>query len=255
MGGQSWALGPYLRVTDHPLGWGDKFCVHNVSPEGTALCPLADLCWSCPFPPYPTLLYIRKLGLKTWPWHWLTLGLDWHGDAETTNKMMERQVFCFLGRKASLWRPHEIIPILVHVHNPGIAAWNISRPFQGSHRPDEMSQDFSTAAAEAPVGYVGCAHRKQEAKPHFLLALYLSMCRNYLWCCPLANGDIYNYNLLLSAYYVQSSILNLCHDFSTEWFSRCIPGNPRRVPKTLWCVCELKKFFIIILRCYFPFSL
>lgn len=165
---------------------------------------------------------------------------------------MERRVFCFLGRKASLWRPHEIIPILVHVHNPGIAAWNISRPFQGSHWPDEMSQDFSAAATEAPVGYVGCAHRKQEAKPHFLLALYLSMCRNCLWCCPLANGDIYNYNLLLSAYYVQSSILNLFQPNDSHSVSQ---GTPEGCLGPLWCVCELKKIFIIILRCYFPFSL
>lgn len=154
------------------------------------------------------------------PWDRIDMGM-----LRRQTKMTARRVLCFLGGKASLWGSHKIIPILVHVHNPGTAAWNISRP-------DEISQDFSAAAAEAPVGYVGCAHRKQKAKPHFLLAFYPSMCRNCLWCCSLANGGIYNYNLLFSAYYMQSNILNLCHDFSTKWFSQCIPGNYRKVPKT-----------------------
>lgn len=115
-----------------------------------------------------------------------------------------------------------------------------------------MSQDCSATAAEAPVGYVGCAHREQEAKPHFLQVLCPNMYRNCLWCSALANGDVYTYNLLSSAYHVQNSIVN-SYDFLTQWFSKYIPGNLRRVPKGLSvCCCEPKTIFTVILM-LFPF--
>lgn len=146
------------RVTGHLPGWADQFLfpllwvlkAWHWAPGQTSANPACSLLtWLCSKTGNlgsSLALALTHLGTR----------LTW--DAEKTNKMMERRVLCFLGGKESLRRPRNIISILVHVHSPGTAAWNTSRPLQASHWPDERSQACSAAAAEAPV-FVRVVHK------------------------------------------------------------------------------------------------
>ena len=182
---KTWALA-HVSI----LGWADKSCFQPLSPKSTTPCPLAGPCGSCSFMPYPDSPLsqgmqgqVLALVLTHRGPEWLPLGI-----LRTQTRWWRGK--CFVTSSGYV----KSIPILVHVHTSSTAAWSTPRCCQGSRRPEEMSQDCSAAAASAGVGVV----RGPCWNPSSLLQLSLCTCRNHLWCCPLANGGVCNYNLWFS---------------------------------------------------------